>query len=319
MDTQKHFIKKFSSKNILVVGDAMLDEYIFGKITRMSPEAPLVPLILIESKKYALGGAANVAHNITALGGNAMLLGVKGGDNHGRILHQLLKKARIKDLLITVNDRPTTTKIRIFENHRLLTRVDEEESRRLKKSILSAFISKIKHLKHTKIDFVIISDYAKGVISKKLFRALLTAFGGEKIIADFKPKHQTFIKNIYAISPNIKETSEIAKVPIKNYSDALKAAMIVTKKLGTSTVVTMGRYGVLVYDKNRKTGSYIPAKKVKMIDVTGAGDTLTAALALAVASGANLFEAAEFANSVAAISVSKLGTATVKPRELRNF
>lgn len=315
----KQLIAKFGSKRILVVGDVMLDEYIHGRITRMSPEAPTTPVILVRNKTYALGGAANVAHNVTVLGGNAILLGVIGADGNAKILTELLKKGGIRNSTVVSSDRLTTTKTRIFEDHRQLARIDRESTNPLPRRTNAVLASNVRALKRSTIDFVIVSDYAKGVLSKDLMRILTKNFGKEKIIGDIKPRHASLMRGIYAIAPNLKEAAAMSGIKVKNSRDAAAAGTVISRRLHTTVIITMGRYGMLVVPRGKSNTAYkIAPRKIRARDVTGAGDTATAALTLALASGASIREAAEFANRAASLAVAKLGTATVRPAEIAN-
>jgi D-beta-D-heptose 7-phosphate kinase/D-beta-D-heptose 1-phosphate adenosyltransferase len=311
----KNFTAQFKNKTILVVGDVMLDEYIFGNITRMSPEAPQTPVIFMKSEKRVLGGAANVAHNIISLGGEAILLGVQGNDEHAKRLQKLLQEARIENRSFTSPTRPTTTKTRVFDSERQVARIDDEQSGPLSKRELSLFSTALRKLP-SKIDMVIISDYAKGMISKETIQALRKKFPGEKIVADPKPVHKSLMHSICMITPNLKEVSLMAGTTLKRHEDIRKTITRLTEDLHTSVLATMGREGMMLCDKNDMTIYRVAPPNVRAIDVTGAGDVATAACALALASGAELAEAAEFANRAAAISVTKLGTATVVLKEI---
>jgi D-beta-D-heptose 7-phosphate kinase/D-beta-D-heptose 1-phosphate adenosyltransferase len=312
----KHFTAQFKNKVILVVGDVMLDEYIFGNITHMSPEAPKTPVILIKDRKCVLGGAANVANNIVSLGGTAILVGYIGDDENGKLCKQLLKKAGIKDSLFTSHTRPTITKMRVFDGERQVTRMDDEYSGPFSKQELISFSTVLRKLP-SKVDMVIISDYAKGMVSQKTMRALRDRFSGEKIVVDTKPIHRNLMHDLCMITPNLKEMSVMAGVPLRRHEDIRITAARLAKELNTSVLATLGREGMILCDKNDLTINRIRSPKVHAIDVTGAGDVATAAFTLAVASGASFVDAAKFANRAASISVTKLGTATVTLKELR--
>ena len=312
----KNFTAQFKNKTVLVIGDVMLDEYIFGSITRMSPEVPQTPVILTHGGKRVLGGAANVAHNIASLGGKALLLGCVGDDENGRWSRQLLADAGIKDFSFVSLTRSTTTKTRVFDGSRQVARIDDEQNNALSPKELALFKIALKKLP-TKIDMVVISDYAKGMISPKTMQILRKKFSGEKIVADPKPIHKNLMRSLYLITPNLKEMSTMADESLKRHEDIKSTATRLTKELHTSILATMGREGMMLCDKKNFSIHRIAPPRVHAIDVTGAGDVATAALALALASGASLIAAAEFANRTAAISVTKLGTATVTLKEIK--
>ena len=311
----KHFTAQFKHKTILIVGDIILDEYILGNITRMSPEAPQAPVIFMKSNKRLLGGAANVANNIVSLGGKAILLGSIGNDEHGKLSKGLMKKEKIKDLSFISTERPTITKTRIFDGERQIARIDNEKDNPLSKKELVLFQSTLRKLT-TKIDMVIVSDYAKGMISKETMHILRKKFSGDKIVADPKPVHKELMRGLLVITPNLKETALMAGAALRRHEDIRNTALRLTEELQTSSLATMGREGMMLCDKNDMTIYRVTSPKVRAIDVTGAGDVATAACALALASGASLAEAAEFANRAASISVTKLGTATITLEEV---
>jgi D-glycero-beta-D-manno-heptose-7-phosphate kinase len=311
----KNFAMQFKKKTVLVIGDVMLDEYIFGKITRMSPEASRAPVVLIKNRRYAMGGAANVAHNIVSLGGTAILLGCIGNDEHGHVLRKLLSEAGIKDCSFISADRSMTVKTRIFHGARQIARVDQETTKSLTRRELSLCSKKLHRLPRH-IDFVIISDYAKGMLSKKSLRLILNRFPGERIIADPKPIHKNLFRNLRLITPNLKEVSDMTRTELKRHGDISRVIQSLTKDMKTSVLATLGRHGMMLCDKQEFSIHRITAAEKRPVDVTGAGDVATAACAIALASGASPIEAAEFANVAAGISVLKLGTATVTLKEV---
>ena len=311
----KNFTAQFKHKTILVVGDIILDEYLFGNITRMSPEAPQTPVVLMKNEKLVLGGAANVANNIVSLGGKAVLLGCIGNDEHGRLLKKLLKKAKIKNGSFISSERPTITKTRVFDGERQIVRIDDEKDHPLSKKELALFQTALRKIP-ANIDMVIVSDYAKGMISKETMQILRKKFSGDKIVADPKPIHKDLMRGLLVIAPNLKETSLMAGAALRRHEDIRNTALRLAEELQTSILTTMGRDGMILCDKSNMTVYRVASPKVRAIDVTGAGDVATAACALALASGASLSQAAEFANRAASISVTKLGTATVTIKEI---
>jgi D-beta-D-heptose 7-phosphate kinase/D-beta-D-heptose 1-phosphate adenosyltransferase len=311
----KNFTAQFKHKTILVVGDIILDEYLFGNITRMSPEAPQTPVVLMKNEKLVLGGAANVANNIVSLGGKAILLGSIGNDEHGRLLKKLLKKAKIKDGSFISSERPTITKTRVFDGERQIARIDDEKDHPLSKKELALFQTALRKIP-ANIDMVIVSDYAKGMISKETMRMLRRKFSGDKIVADPKPIHKDLMRGLLIITPNLKETSLMAGAALRRHEDIRNTALRLADELQTSILATMGREGMMLCDKSDMTVYRVASPKVRAIDVTGAGDVATAACALALASGASLAEAAEFANRAAGISVTKIGTAVVTLKDI---
>lgn len=311
----QNLTNQFKNKTILVVGDVILDTYLFGNITRMSPEAPQTPVVLMKNEKFVLGGAANVANNIVSLGGKAVILGYLGDDDHGRLVKKILKKSNVKDASFTTSERPTITKTRVFDGEQQIARVDAEQNHPLSQKELTLFRAALCKAP-AKIDMVIVSDYAKGMISEETMEMLRKKFSGEKIIADPKPIHKNLMRGLLVITPNLKETSAMAGATPRRHEDIRNTALRLTEELQTSVLTTMGREGMMLCDKNDMTIYRVAPPKVRAVDVTGAGDVATAACALALASGASFAEAAEFSNRAAAISVTKLGTATITLKEI---
>ncbi len=293
----------------------MLDEYIFGNITRKSPEAPKTPVLLVESKRCVLGGAANVAHNIVSLGGKAILLGCLGDDESGLTFRKLLNSAHIRNHSFMSVGRPTTVKTRLFDGERQVARIDTEKTKSLTRRELKLFSKMLQELPRA-IDFIVVSDYAKGMISGETMQLVLRKFSGGQILADAKPIHKNLMRNLRVITPNLNEVSLMAGVKLRRHEDIKKTTMALARELGTSVLATMGREGMMLCDKEGFSIHRIPPPKVRAVDVTGAGDVAAAACALALASGAPLLEAAKLANRAAAISVTKLGTATVRLKEI---
>ena len=297
-------LNKFKEKNILVIGDIMLDKYIFGDVERISPEAP-VQIVNVKEEKFIPGGAANVANNIAALNANAFMIGVIGNDNEAIILLNELKKRNINtEGIITDNQKPTTQKVRVLGQKQQLLRIDYEKKDYLNKETESKIITFIKE-KIEKIDAIIISDYAKGVITKNLMENIKKLAENKIIIVDPKPKHKDFYKNTTLITPNLKEAKEMAD----NEEDLIK-------ELNTSILVTKGEKGMSLLEKDGNITN-IPTKAKEVYDVSGAGDTVVATLALALASNATLKQAAILANHAAGITVGKIGTSTVTIEEIK--
>ncbi len=306
-------IKNFPNKKILVIGDLILDLYDEGVVERISPEAP-VPVVLEQKKKYLLGGAGNVAANVAALGGQVFLLGVIGKDIEGKIFEKICQENRVKLFKVIDNSRPTTQKTRIISDGHQLIRLDKEKSAPIKIQIERNLVKKIKLIPDP--DLVIFSDYNKGVVSQSLVASIKKAFPNKKIIADLKPIKASIYKNIYAISPNTKEAEMMSNVRIENNVSASSAAKILVKKFSASIFLTRGENGITVCDKKNRRVYHLSSKTVSVFDVTGAGDTVMAALGLVLSESSDLVLAAQVANLAAAYVVSKPGTASISNREL---
>ncbi len=309
---------KFSKANILVIGDLIVDHFIWGSVSRISPEAP-VPVVNVTDESLLLGGAANVLHNIYDLGGRATLCGVIGSDYMGRQLLSLLDDLGSDTIGIVRNeDRPTTKKTRIVAQNQQVVRFDRELSgplslggiRELHTSLDSCF---------KEFDAIVVSDYAKGVICPEVVDHLLdlsTKNPNIPVICDLKPANSTLFHDIDIIAPNNREAEQMSGIIIDDEKTLLRAAETIQNNMNCAAVlITQGEKGMTLLEKGRPPLS-IPTEAREVYDVTGAGDTVIAAIALGTASGLNYPEAASLANYCAEIVVGKVGTATVKQREL---
>ena len=309
MDRQIKSIEKFPEQNILVMGDVMLDEYIFGDVSRINPEAP-VPVLNVSRTEYRLGGAANTAHNITSLGGKCDLIGLTGKDDASDMLIKMLEEKNIKCFLIKDSACRTTKKTRIIAQNQQVIRVDWENSQ----SITSAQSSEIiDYIKQNKFDLILISDYNKGFLTKDLVEKLKHL--NIKIIADPKPDNIEIYTDVFALTPNLKEAQQIS-----GREEIQEVGKEIIDKYRVNLVLTLGKKGVSLFEKETGQYYYVPTQAKEVYDVSGAGDTFAAAFALGVAGGVSLYESVILANNAAGIAVSKLGTASVSAQELiRSF
>ena len=311
-------IHSFSKINILVLGDIIVDHFIWGNVTRISPEAP-VPVVNVTNENLLLGGSANVLHNIFAMGGKAALCGVIGADWMGGKLIDLLKETQSStDGVIKDTHRPTTKKTRIVAQGQQVVRFDRENSTPLSDEILSelcTFIGESIHL----FDAVVISDYAKGVINKTLMDHLLeklVSLPDIPVIVDPKPEHLPFFENTTIITPNHHEAERMSGIKIQDDDSLTEAAKHLQETLKCKAVlITRGESGMALLENNKPIFK-IPTKAKEVYDVTGAGDTVIASLALALAGGLSYAEASILANYAAGIVVGKIGTATVSKNDL---
>lgn len=319
MDKEKliRIIEQFGNKKIVVIGDVMLDKYIWGEVSRVSPEAP-VQVVKVEKESYAPGGAANVASNVASLNGVTYMIGLVGDDQANKMLISELKSRQINtDGMIEDKNRPTIQKVRIIGKGQQLLRFDYENSGYLdegmEKKILDFVLKRIQN-----IDAIIISDYAKGVITKNLAEQLISLANEKKkiIVIDPKPKHKDFYKNATLITPNDNEACEMLNVEEKNDSDLIKVGKTLLENLNAALILTRGEKGMAIFEKNSEITN-IPTKAKEVYDIVGAGDTVVATLALALASNATLKEAATIANYAAGITVGKVGTSTVTVDEMK--
>lgn len=310
-------IDNFKGKKILVIGDLMLDEYIFGKTTRLSPEAP-VPIVEVEKVNYVPGGAANAANNISSLGNEAVLVGVVGEDENGRTLIKLLQGQGVKTTgIFEDSERPTTLKSRIVSQGQHIVRIDKEN----RKSISIKLEKKLFNFAKTiinRVDIILISDYAKGVVTPRLSQEIihLGKKSGKKVLVD--PKGEDFSKyqDCFLITPNLKELEVALKIRLKDIKNLPQAAKMLLAHVNSEAVLTtLGANGMALLEKSGKYTA-IPSANVKVVDISGAGDTAVATFALSLAAGADFYEAMLVSTFACSITIGKMGTATVSRDEL---
>ncbi|WP_457569265.1 D-glycero-beta-D-manno-heptose-7-phosphate kinase [Desulfurobacterium sp.] len=311
----KGITEKFKGKKILVIGDLMIDEYIFGKVERISPEAP-VPVVEAKETTAKPGGAANVAVNLKVLGAEPFILGVVGKDEKGKLLKKMLNEKGINtSLLIEDETRPTTVKTRIIAGSQQLLRVDWESKKYLDKKIVLKITEEFRE-DFKQFDGIIISDYGKGVITKELFKAAAEIKRNGKIVTlDPKERNYPLYHDVTAMTPNMKETYQAVGIYPETEEDAEKAGKRLIEKFKLDfALITRSEKGMSLIKKNKSY--HIPAKAKQVYDVTGAGDTVIAVFTLALVAGETPEKAAEIANIAGGIVVGKLGTAFVKPEEI---
>lgn len=312
--THREILRRFKGTKILVVGDLILDCYIWGNVNRISPEAP-VPVVEVKNDTFMLGGAANVADNIIALGGKATVVGIAGKDRAGDILRELLYERSV-ECAIFEDSRPTTIKTRVIANNQQIVRFDKEDSSRISSKLLNNITGSLKKA-ISNHDAVIISDYKKGVISSELVSRILAVTKAQKKFVAVDPKvgHFHCYKGVSLLTPNLSEASHGAAIDIKDEATLIKAGKTLIKKLSTNAVlITRGEQGMSLFEKERVV--HIPTVARHVFDVTGAGDTVIAAFTLAHASGARMEEAATIANHAAGIVVGEVGAAVATPEKL---
>jgi D-beta-D-heptose 7-phosphate kinase/D-beta-D-heptose 1-phosphate adenosyltransferase len=315
-----------SAKNlrILVVGDVMLDQFVWGNVRRISPEAP-VPVVEFESESFMPGGAANVARNLTALSAPCELFGVVGRDDTARKLKQLLIQQQVVcQGVLGDSSRPTSIKSRIVAQHQQMVRVDRESSSVLQPRLLQKLIRAVEE-RMDQADAVILGDYGKGVVSQALLDAMKTLCRsrGLWLSLDPKPVNRLNLRGLSLITPNRKEAFELAGIPDGLRSAhpledkaLLQVAGILLEQLQPAVLlITLGDHGMLLCGRNFKP-FHIPTVAQEVYDVSGAGDTVIASFTMAIAAGASPVEAAIISNHAAGVVVGKLGTATLSDREL---
>lgn len=314
-----NFLDSFKKQTILVIGDTMVDKFIWGKVVRISPEAP-VPVVEITKETETLGGAGNVANNITSLGAKAIIISAIGEDNTGRSMIDMLKEKSINpDYLVYDRYRPTIIKTRIIATNQQVVRVDREIKGVFSSSTESKIIKNIESL-IPNADGVILSDYGKGVVSRKVLKRTIDLARKHKIPVTVDPKIENFkkYKKVTTMTPNTKEAIE--GMNAKNISCERDVEILGQKILKTldsdSVLITRGEMGMTLIQPNNKVTT-IPTRAKEVYDVTGAGDTVISTMTLALAAKADLVSAAEIANFAAGIVVGKVGTATTNPAELK--
>ncbi len=307
-------LAKFPLQKILVLGDLILDQYIWGSADRISPEAP-VPIINVRRKEFRLGGAANVAANLASLQCQPILAGVCGSDSGETILRELAIQQQITPLILTCPDRPTTIKTRIIAHHQQVVRIDEEETSSISRKAIHNLIALISNYQG-QFDGIIISDYAKGVVTEELLSSILGLAGSRPVLVDPKGYHYRKYHGVTAIKPNFKEFCTAVRHPDLQLEELDQPAREMVKDLNLQgLVITLGEEGVYVLD-NLGQSHRISTRAREVFDVSGAGDTFIAAFCATLLSTQDWHVSAEIANLAAGVAVGKIGTATVTPAEL---
>ncbi len=311
-------IRRFKETTLLVIGDVMIDEFIWGTVSRISPEAP-VPVVAVTHEDLMLGGAANVVHNVHCLGGSVLLAGVIGDDLMGEKIKELLKKENIDTSgLIIEEKRKTTIKTRIIAHNQQVVRYDRETQDPIIPKTLKLITHLIQKVWDT-VDGIIISDYGKGVINAELMDFVMQKKRREGKLVAIDPKMDNF--DLYAgatiVTPNRQEAEAAAGKKIKDEASLLEVGKILLARFASEAVlVTRGEEGMTLFQRDGNV-VHVPTVAREVYDVTGAGDTVISTLTLALAAGSDIAEAALVANYAAGIVVGKVGTATVNPEELR--
>jgi rfaE bifunctional protein kinase chain/domain len=313
----KDVVNSFSRVRVLVIGDLILDEFIWGQVSRISPEAP-IPVVWVKSESFVPGGSCNVANNIRSLGGQADVIGVIGNEGRGRMLLELLEK---KDIgvsgIIKDASRPTTLKTRVVAHHQQVVRIDREEVAPLSKDIQRRIIADVRR-RIKNFDAVCVEDYGKGVITPELVQEIvkLARRYGKIITVDPKESHLSYYRGVSCITPNHHEASTLAKIAIRDDASLSRAGQKLLRVLACENVlITRGENGMCLFQKGLKPVK-IPTLAQDVFDVSGAGDTVIGTYTLALGSKAAPIEAAHLANCAAGIVVGKVGTATVTQNEL---
>lgn len=316
LPSETHF-EACTRMKVLVVGDVMLDHYLRGVVERVSPEAP-VPVFRVDSEDHILGGAANVAANLAAMGATVYLAGVVGDDLIAATLSDLLTRARIESsCLVTDPDRPTTLKTRALATGQQVLRIDRERNRPISAAVESAVLERVKAVL-PKCDGVIVSDYGKGVLTSKVLTSIIAECRRQKkkVIGDPKGLEYRRYAGIDALTPNVKEAQAASGVAITDEVSLARAGAELNEAVGGKAIlITRGSDGVAVFPRGGKP-TLLPAIPREVFDVTGAGDTFISHFGLGYFQGLTMPEAASWANRAAGIVVGRVGVAVVRPNEL---
>ncbi len=311
-------IDRFGEAGVLVVGDVMVDEFVWGRVERISPEAP-VPVVEVQREALLLGGGANVVNNIRALGGRVFLAGVVGKDAMGgHLIDELAKIGVAPDGIVTLSDRPTTIKTRVIAHHQQVVRVDRERRIKIDKETTDRIIGYARSL-GTQIRAIIISDYGKGVINERLVSGLVDYAAKNDLIVSVDPKVENFsiYRNVTVITPNHHEAASGVHHKIVDDESLLATGRLILSRLGCKNVIiTRGEDGMTLFEAPGGI-VHIPTVAREVFDVTGAGDTVISTLTLALAAGAGMRDAAVISNYAAGIVVGKVGTAVTTAGELK--
>ena len=311
-------LERIAGRRVLVVGDVILDEYIDGEAARISPEAP-VPVLRFSSQRSVLGGAANTAANVASLGGQATLVGGIGADAAGAEVLRLCAAAGVRFLAID-DVRPTIRKVRVISRQQQLLRIDYEDSVELNARAQPQLVATVRE-RVADADIVVISDYAKGLLSADTFAEIRRAAteAGTPVVVDPRPAHAPFYIGCDYLTPNWKEALGLLREDdgaVPTVEAAVRVGSLLRDRFQANVLLTLGSRGMSFFPRDGSTSVEIAALAREVFDVSGAGDTVVAAFALANAGGATPAEAVWLANRAAAVVVGKRGTATVTPAEL---
>jgi rfaE bifunctional protein kinase chain/domain len=314
----RQYFQGFSRARILVLGDLILDHFVWGKVHRVSPEAP-VPVVHVDSESYRMGGAANVYHNILTLGGKAELCGVVGADPVGKqFLADIRQSSQFSPGILVDPGRPTIKKTRVIAHNQQIVRFDVEQCHNISPKLTQKMI---RHLaaRLPEVSCLVISDYAKGLITRELMETIqhLATRHGIPIVVDPKVEHMAFYEGVTILTPNHLEAKQAAGFHHNQDIPVDQIGISLVKRLGCQAVViTRGEEGMSIFEQSGQSWT-IPAVARQVYDVTGAGDTVVSTLALALSAKAPLPDAAVLANQAAGIVVGMVGTATVTRAQLQ--
>lgn len=318
----KNVFQEFADKKIIIIGDVMIDTYIKGKVNRISPEAP-VPVVNFKSKEHRLGGAANVALNIKALGAKPIICSVVGKDDNGKLMEKLINENHLpKEGFIESDDRVTTVKTRIIGNNQQLIRIDSEEAKDLTSQLVFSLVERVKEIAlKEKVDAIIFQDYNKGVLTLKVIEDLIRFANEKNIPTAVDPKKNNFLayKEVTLFKPNLKELKEGLDINFEykndDHSKFLGAIELLKKEINPRyTFITLSEHGVYINEKD--DNHFIPAHLRNITDVSGAGDTVISVAALCLTCGLSPELIAEISNLAGGLVCEKVGVISIDKEQL---
>lgn len=315
----RELVSRFPDCPILVVGDLMLDEFIWGQVSRISPEAP-VPVVEVTRRTHAVGGAANAAANAAALGGRVMLAGVVGADAEGSRVAELLRGQGIDTAgVVTDRARPTTTKTRVVAHSQQMVRIDHEQPGPIPGGVAGELLSAVRAALPA-VRVCVVSDYGKGVITPAVVGAVIAEArrAGVPVIVDPKGTDYAKYAGATVVKPNQMEAGKVLNRDLRTDDEVDQAGEDLRAILGpdSAVLITRGAHGMSLFEHG-KAPVHVPTQAREVYDVTGAGDTVAGAMAMTLAAGGSLEDACRLASLAAAVVVAKLGTATCRLEELR--
>jgi rfaE bifunctional protein kinase chain/domain len=313
----KDILTRFSGRRLAVIGDSMLDRFLWGRVDRISPEAP-VPVVRLEKETVKLGGAANVAANIRALGADVVLCGIWGQDEAGQQMRNLLGSFGIEDQgMVVTPDRPTTIKTRIIAHSQQVVRTDREDDQALDAALVAQLMEKLQAAGD--LDGFILSDYGKGVLTDAALREFIDHARslGKPVVVDPKNGDYSQYRGVTSLTPNQKEAAQACAMAITDGQSLDSAGQKLLERTAAEAVlITRGEHGMALYQADGQV-HHLPTEATMVYDVTGAGDTVIAVYTTALACGAGFADAAALANHAAGLAVRELGTAAVTADQLR--
>jgi len=318
-DRLRSLVEALQGRRVAVLGDLMLDRYYWGSVKRVSPEAP-VPVVEVESEQVRFGGAANVANNIKALGGSAVLIGLIGEDHPGATFLEMMAEQGLDNSCVLRDpSRPTTIKTRVIAQGQHVVRIDNESKAACSEERAARIVDAVRGTIDS-LDAIIIEDYNKGVVSKELIHDLVTLATEHRKVIAVDPKFDNFLeyKNVTVFKPNRREAEEVLGGRLRSVEDVERAGKELLKLLEAENVLlTRGEDGMSLFEANGGV-CHLPSVATNVQDVSGAGDTVISTLTMALVSGANIREACVLANCASGVVVGAVGIVPIRPDELRD-